>query len=46
VIGLLPYQRAALDAFEARKRPSVRRALKPRPIRGKSGAVIIDEYFR
>lgn len=44
---LLPYQQAFLCAVEQRRHPRPpRRMPKPRPIRGKSGVVIIDEFHR
>lgn len=44
---LLPYQQAFLRAMEQRCKPRpVRQMPNPGPIRGKSGVVIIDEFFR
>lgn len=44
---LLPYQQAMLREMEQRRQPRATRQMpKPRPIRGKSGVVIIDEFFR
>jgi hypothetical protein len=44
VIGLLPWQRGILLALEQRERRLPKRYLEPRPVGGKSGHIIIDEF--